>query len=519
MTKPAIQNAVIYCRVSDMKQIKKGDGLGSQETRCREYARHKNVRVIEVFKEEGISGSLIERPRMKDMLTFLKKYKSENIVVIIDDISRLARGLDAHLQLRMAISDAGGKLESPSIEFGDDSDSLLVENLLASVSQHHRQKNAEQVKHRMRARVMNGYWVFTANVGYKYTSVPGHGKLLIKDEPVATILTEALEGYASGRFQTQAEVMRFLQSCTAFPKDKKGLVRSQLVFRILVNPLYAGYIDVPKWGIYLQPGKHEPLISFETWQSIKKRMSSQSHAPARKDLKEDFPLRGFVTCGCCGNLVTATWSKGRNKSYPYYLCYTKSCSHYKKSVRKEKMETEFEELLQNLRPSQSLFFLAKEMFQDLWEERLQGAEEEKKSIKFEVQKIEFMLEQFLDRIVNTNRPIVINSYENQIRKLEEKKVLLNEKVQNCGRPLQSFDETFRTAFGFLSNPYKLWDSDRLEDKRSVLKLVFAKRLPYYRNEGFRTAALSLPFSLLSELKGGKHAMVGPTGFEPVTYRL
>lgn len=34
-----------------------------------------------------------------------------------------------------------GKLESPSIEFGEDSDSILVENLLASVSQHRRQKS------------------------------------------------------------------------------------------------------------------------------------------------------------------------------------------------------------------------------------------------------------------------------------------------------------------------------------------------------------------------------------------
>jgi site-specific DNA recombinase len=511
-----VQNAVIYCRVSSMRQVKVGDGLGSQETRCREYARHKNYQVIEVFKDEGISGSLIDRPRMKEMLSFLKKQKSENLVVIIDDISRLARGLDAHLQLRMAINDAGGKLESPSIEFGNDSDSLLVENLLASVSQHHRQKNAEQVKHRMRARIMNGYWCFTANIGYKYKSIPGHGKLLVRDEPVASILAEALNGYASGRFQTQAEVMRFLESCTAFPKDKKGCVQSQLVYKILGNSLYAGYIDVPKWGIYLQPGKHEPLISFETWQTIKKRMSSQGHAPARKDLKEDFPLRGFVTCGCCGQLVTAAWSKGRNARFPYYLCYNKSCSEYRKSVRKEKIEAEFEELLLSLRPSQSLYYLAKEMFQDLWEERLQRSGEERQTIKSEVLLIEKKVGQYLDRIVSTNSPILINSYEGEVRNLEERKISLNEKVQNCGRPLQSFDETFRTSFGFLSNPCKLWDSDRLEDKRSVLKLVFAKRLPYYRNEGFRTAALSLPFSLLGELKGDDYAMVELRGIEPLT---
>jgi len=197
---PNPSNAVIYCRVSSAKQVKKGDGLGSQTTRCREYAKHKNLEVIHVFRDEGVSGSVIDRPGMQAMLKFIKKIKHEQTVVLIDDISRLARGLEAHLQLRTAISAVGGKLESPSIEFGEDSDSLLVENLLASVSQHHRQKNAEQVKHRMRARVMNGYWVFYPITGYKFQTVPGHGKMLVPDEPVATILKEAFEGFASGRF-------------------------------------------------------------------------------------------------------------------------------------------------------------------------------------------------------------------------------------------------------------------------------------------------------------------------------
>ncbi len=76
---------------------------------------------------------------------------------IIDDISRLARGVMAHFELRMKIDKAGGVLFSPSIEFGEDSDSQLVESLLASVSQHQRQKNGEQTVNRMRARVQNGY--------------------------------------------------------------------------------------------------------------------------------------------------------------------------------------------------------------------------------------------------------------------------------------------------------------------------------------------------------------------------
>ncbi|MFQ5444864.1 MAG: recombinase family protein, partial [Nitrospinales bacterium] len=50
---PTRNNAVIYCRVSDVKQIQKGDGLGSQETRCREFAKHKNYEIVAVFRDEG----------------------------------------------------------------------------------------------------------------------------------------------------------------------------------------------------------------------------------------------------------------------------------------------------------------------------------------------------------------------------------------------------------------------------------------------------------------------------------
>jgi len=43
----------------------------------------------------------------------------------------------------------------------------------------------------------------------------------MRDEPVASYLQEALEGFASGRFETQAKVKCFLESCPDFPKDTK----------------------------------------------------------------------------------------------------------------------------------------------------------------------------------------------------------------------------------------------------------------------------------------------------------
>lgn len=509
--------AVIYCRISSTAQLRKGDGLRSQETRCRDFAKHKLYQVVEVFKDEGASGGMIDRPGMQAMLKYLKSCKQEEHFVIIDDISRLARGLEAHLQLRTSIDVAGGILVSPSIEFGEDSDSILVENLLASVSQHQRQKNAEQTKNRMHARVMNGYWGFSPVIGYRYDVVSGHsGKILVRDEPVAAVVQQALEGYASGRFETQSEVKRFLDFSIHFPKGKNGKVHPQQVQNLLNQALYAGYINVKKWEIRLHPAKHEPLISFGTFQAIQKRLNGQAKAPARKDLHEDFPLRGFVCCSSCTKPMTACWSTGRNGKYPYYLCSTKGCVDYRKSIRKELMEEQFEALLMQLQPSQNLFYMVNEMFKDLWEERQQFTRKEAGSMKGEISTIERKIDQFLDRIVATENSTAITRYENEITKLEEQKITINEKIRNCGRPLKPFDETFRTAMTFLASPCFLWSSDRLEEKTMVLRLAFDEQLSYQRNEGFRTARTSLPFRVLEDFKGGHSNMVRPTGVEPVT---
>ena len=263
MAETKSQKAVIYCRVSSAYS-------GSQETRCREYARHKGYEVEQVFKDKGATGSMIDHPGMQLMLKFLYNHNQVQHTVLIDDISRLARGLEAHIQLRTAISTAGGRLESPSIEFGEDSDSILVENLFASVSQHQRQKNAEQTQHRMKARAMNGYWVFNPPAGYRYSRVDGHsGKMLVRDEPVASVIQEALEGFANGRFQTQAEVKRFLEQSAHYPKDRSGEIQFQRISNLLGKVIYAGYITLPKWGISLVPAKHEALIRFETFQKFK----------------------------------------------------------------------------------------------------------------------------------------------------------------------------------------------------------------------------------------------------------
>jgi len=139
--------ASIYNSNTDAK-LHIQDGLASQATRCSEFAKYRQLKVVNVF-EDSKSGSLIDRPGMKVMFKYLGKHRKEKITVLINDISRLARGINAHTQLRAAIAKTGAELASPSIEFGEDSDSVMVEYMLATVSQHHRQKGAEQTHNRL----------------------------------------------------------------------------------------------------------------------------------------------------------------------------------------------------------------------------------------------------------------------------------------------------------------------------------------------------------------------------------
>ncbi len=505
--------AVIYCRVSSTAQTRRGDGLGSQETRCREYARVRGYEIVQVFTDD-LSGSAVDRPGVKAMLSFLKKHRSNPHVILVDDISRLARSVSAHIELRAAITLAGGRLESPTLEFNDDADSELQEYILATVAQHQRRKNAEQTKNRMRARVMNGYWVFQAPVGYRYEKSGGHGKVLVRDEPLASIVQEALEGFATGRFQIQAEVKRFLESHPQYPRDRNGEVRNQRVTELLTRGVYAGLVEAPSWDVGVREGKHTGLISLETFRKIQDRLNGKGRAPVRKDLSEDFPLRGAVVCGCCGTPLTACWSSGRKARYPYYLCPKRGCESYGKSIKRDQIEGEFEALLLTLRPSEGLFRVACAMFKKLWDTRLESHKAESRSLGAAITKIEQDVDQLLDRIVETDSPSVIRAYEKRIKEMELRKMELREKVSQCGRPILGFDESLRTALDFLGNPQKLWASDRIDHKRAVLKLTFGERLSYTRDGGFRTADVALPFKALADFSGGKSRMARPAGFEP-----
>jgi site-specific DNA recombinase len=284
---------------------------------------------------------------------------------------------------------------------------------------------------------------------------------------------------------------------------------------MLRNVIYAGYVEAPCWGIARRKGHHEPLISLETYQRIQDRLAGIGRATYRKNLNEDFPLRGFVMCDDCGEPLTASWTSGSHAKHPYYLCHRKGCASYGKSIKRAEMEGRFEELLHRIQPSQKVVALATAMFKELWKRRSANVQQQAPGLTAELARVEREVDQCVSRIVETSIPAVIRAFEGKIERLENEKPILRERIAKSAAPRHDSDLRLRTALGFLANPCNLWQTGRLEARHAVLKLTFADNLRYKRGEGFRTANLSLPFKVLGDFLSGEKGVARPTGIEPV----
>lgn len=518
---PLRKKCIIYARVSSAKQTIDGSGLSSQERTCRDFAERNSYEVVEVFTDV-MSGGAAERPGMNALLAYLRHVNTKEFVVVVDDIARFARDVSIHTALRDKIISSGAKIESPSQKFDEDAGSRFIETVMAAIAEHERLKNAEQSRRRSIARMQNGYWVLRAPFGYRYEKDPRGGKRLVKAEPVASIVKEALEGFASGRFQSQSEVKRFLEAKPEFPNNynKRNEVNWDTVKAILTNILYAGYIKYPKWDIPLTKAQHEPLITYATHELIQVHLDERSVAPARKGISNDFPLRGFLICEACGHALTACWARSHTgKRYPYYLCQYRGCSEKGKSSPRDKVEKQFCDYLKRLVPTQTTFELAKGLFRRAWEARNSSAVSETKRLRTKARQIERDVNKLVQSLVRSESARARVAYEKRIEELEQEKALIEDEVAKTSNPRHPFEKMFELSMRFLANPYEIWENGDLATKRTVLRLVFAKPLSFNRKKGIQTGETTFPFKALRFLEGTDVSLVPLKGLEPPTPSL
>ncbi len=86
--------ALGYARVSTDEQTREGVSLQAQVARIRAYAQAKELELVDVLTDEGISGKTLERPALRELLQRCERGEVGHVVVVkLDRLTRRTRDL------------------------------------------------------------------------------------------------------------------------------------------------------------------------------------------------------------------------------------------------------------------------------------------------------------------------------------------------------------------------------------------------------------------------------------------
>ena len=147
-----------YLRVSGKGQVE-GDGFTRQLKAIREYAAAHDIKIVNVYREEGVSGTKesADRPAWSELMTAL--HANGVRVVIIEKLDRLARDLMVQETIIANLRKHGFELVSvaePDL-MANDPTRILVRQMMGAVAQYEKSQIVLKLRGaRMRKRAKEG---------------------------------------------------------------------------------------------------------------------------------------------------------------------------------------------------------------------------------------------------------------------------------------------------------------------------------------------------------------------------
>lgn len=359
-------NSVIYCRVSSKEQIE-GTSLESQGLACREYARQHNINVLKTFVELGESAKFADRTQLIELIDFCKENKGQIDVLLVWKVDRFARNVADHFSIKASLLKYGVRVVSVTEPIDTKPEGKLMETILAGFAQFDNDIRATRTVQGMKRKLQEGIFPWGPPLGYK-SSVKSEEKKTEPDEPAQPLfglLQKAWKEFATGTY-TKAE-MRRLTSTWGVLTPKGEALSPQSLDNFFRNPYYAGILVDP-WSREEHDGKHVPMVSREEFARVQQIISRRNRSLPHQKERSEFPLRGLVRCHGCRAYMTASFSRGRSRRYPYYHCANPNCG-YRKSYPVGVAHEEFATFLNAIAPKLRLVEKLGELVVQAAEER------------------------------------------------------------------------------------------------------------------------------------------------------
>lgn len=250
-----MQEVYGYIRVSTETQAEKGYGLKTQEDAIRDYCKRHKLKLVEVFKDEGISGTEINRNGLNDLLATLNGVKT----VLVMNTSRLWRSDNAKVMIKRQLIKASAEIlsvEQPTYSLYDkDPNDFLVNGMMELLDQYDRMNTNLKLAKGRRSKVKSGQkGCGVAPIGYRWehnTDIP----VITVDEEKAALVKAIFKKYLEVK-----SIGKVQQYCKAngYLTQRGKSFSAQALNNILKNSFYKGDITHSDLKV---AGQHEPIIN------------------------------------------------------------------------------------------------------------------------------------------------------------------------------------------------------------------------------------------------------------------
>jgi site-specific DNA recombinase len=200
----------------------------------------------------------------------------------------------------------------------------------------------------------------------------------------------------------------------------------------------------------------------------------------------------FIKCSNCGEPITGSWSRGRNKKYPYYHCPAR-CRGV--NIRKEKLEQKFAEVLERMQVRPEKVALFRKIVLDQWEEKQDCTVNLLADCQRQTKKLDEQKQKLMEAFVY-QKAIDQETYERERDKLEEDITLAKMRLKDAQLDEVDVEAVLNFAGTFLLNTARLWLEMSLEQRQRFQKVLFPQGIELMPDGAIRTAVTCSVFEML-----------------------
>lgn len=239
-------------------------------------------------------------------------------MLISHKLDRLARNRADDVEINRAFEDAGVRLVSTSENIDQTPGGMLLHGIMSSIAEFYSRNLANEVIKGMGEKARNG-----GTLGYMNVRARDENgrevRTIALDEERAPLIRLAFTEYATGNWTVRqlADHLNTLGlTIPPTPRRPAKSITATRLHEILRHPYYKGIVTFQ--GVEY-PGKHEPLVDSQTWQTFQTILTSRRYGE-RQRIHNHF-LKSTVVCGQCGARLSVQNAKNsKGTIYPYFVC-------------------------------------------------------------------------------------------------------------------------------------------------------------------------------------------------------